>query len=88
MKISSQADFAEHRIKSAGKGNLEIARYPGLGHLVDSAYAPPCNTSFHPFLPPKGLLYFGGGDKQVHVMQARKSWNKMISFFKKSLVGV
>ena len=78
------ADFLEKKMLSLGKTNLKVEKFPGMGHLVDTPFAPPCTISPHIYFP-KRLFYFGGGDKRLHVTQVLRVWNTVTEFFQRSL---
>lgn len=86
LRSCHNTDIAKFKMDSVKKTNYEILKYPGLGHLVDAPYMPPCTTDFHPLLPLDFKVYFGGKDKQFHSQQQVELWQKVISFFQDSLV--
>ena len=79
------ADFAAEKMKAAGMTSLEVAKFPGMGHLVDLPFVPPCTVSFHLFHPNKLFYYGGGRDRGVHCEQVRQTWKTVVNFFRRTL---
>ena len=77
------ADMGKERMDNIGKTNYEVIKYPGIGHLVDVPYMPPCLMSNHPVDPSLRVLF--GGDTLLQSISQDKMWKKIFSFFKKTL---
>ena len=61
-----------------GKEDLQIVKYPGLGHLLDPPNFPVCLQGPNPFVP-TGIEY--GGEIQLHSLAQIDAWNRIISFY-------
>ena len=79
------ARIAKSSCENYGKMNVDIVTHPGMGHYVQTPFAPVCTTMTHALLPPGLLMTQGGTNKKLHSIAEIKTWKRIISFFKKSL---
>ena len=81
------ADFAAERMLAHGRTNFKVVKLEGMGHLVDTPYAPPCTIAPH-IVAPGHLFYYGGGDDvRLHWQQVGKVWESSVAFFDHRLKG-
>ncbi|XP_078586105.1 bile acid-CoA:amino acid N-acyltransferase-like [Branchiostoma floridae x Branchiostoma japonicum] len=71
VKAVLHANQAIARMKTHGKTNYTLLRYPGAGHLIEPPYTPHCD---------KCILV--GGEPKGHAAAQEDSWHKILELFR------
>ena len=70
-------------MKLHNKTNYQLSFHDGLGHLIDSSFAPPTLVSNHPLFPKPLKLEMGGNNLIQHGQSQEIIWNECIQFLEK-----
>uniref|UniRef100_A0A8C6BSG7 Bile acid-CoA:amino acid N-acyltransferase n=1 Tax=Monodon monoceros TaxID=40151 RepID=A0A8C6BSG7_MONMO len=87
MNVNSKvyAEQATEQLRRHGKNDWTLLSYPGVGHLIEPPYSPPCCawriSNLH-------LFMHWGGEVIPHVAAQERSWKEMQKFLRKHLIPV
>ena len=68
-----------------GKQNYQLNAYEGLGHLIDTPFAPATTLARHPLFPKSYQVHMGGTDPIKHGKSQEKVWKDLIHYFHTNL---
>uniref|UniRef100_A0A8C9BRU6 Bile acid-CoA:amino acid N-acyltransferase n=1 Tax=Phocoena sinus TaxID=42100 RepID=A0A8C9BRU6_PHOSS len=87
MNVNSKvyAGQATEQLRRHGKNDWTLLSYPGVGHLIEPPYSPPCCawriSNLH-------LFMHWGGEVIPHVAAQERSWKEIQKFLRKHLIPV
>merc|ERR1711915_946955 len=76
-KAGTMVNVMKERAEAHGKFDVQILKYPGLGHLLDPPNFPVCLEGTNPLLPKDKIVNYGG-DIQLHSLAQIDVWDKVV----------
>ncbi|KAM3861212.1 acyl-coenzyme A thioesterase 1 [Diretmus argenteus] len=76
------AENAAARLRSHGKQNFQVVKYPKAGHFLEVPYLPHCPSGFHAVM---GSVVVFGGEPKAHCQAQLDLWVRIQEFFRKHL---
>ena len=67
------------------KQNYKLGEYDGLGHLIDTPFAPATNLAKHPLFPKSYYVNMGGDDPIKHGRSQEQVWRDLVQYFHEHL---